>query len=266
MDLACAPQCSFLVAACGAVGAIIRRPGSSCLSLCFFQPSVPIVESALRCAQRAPICWKEQSPRSAGRCGGPQKVPCGRCAALCPSSALRLSTCSMTIGQVMEEIQQDRDFYLHSGGGVTLSGGEPLLQPVFCAELAKACCHQGIPVLLDTAGDVPWSSFQQVIPYTRQVYYDVKTACQGGLPPFYWRKLSANFGQPFPAFAGKASGHCPHSSYPGCELGGGYASANRRNASQGWGPRGFLIALSSSWLFQICRFGYGIFLFQLPPS
>ena len=112
------------------------------------------------------------------RCGGPQKVPCGRCAALCPSSALRLSTCSMTIGQVMEEIQQDRDFYLHSGGGVTLSGGEPLLQPAFCAELAKACCHQGIPVLLDTAGDVPWSSFQQVIPYTRQVYYDVKTACQ----------------------------------------------------------------------------------------
>ena len=84
----------------------------------------------------------------------------------------------MTIGQVMEEIQQDRDFYLHSGGGVTLSGGEPLLQPVFCAELATACCHQGIPGLLDTAGDVPWSSFQQVIPYTKQVYYDVKTACQ----------------------------------------------------------------------------------------
>ena len=82
----------------------------------------------------------------------------------------------MTVDEIVTEVMEDADFYRESGGGVTVSGGEPLLQAEAAAELAKALQAQGISVLLDTAGCVPWSRFETVLPYVDTVFFDWKTS------------------------------------------------------------------------------------------
>ena len=82
----------------------------------------------------------------------------------------------MTVEEILCEVMEDLDFYRESGGGVTVSGGEPLLQAEAVAELAKALQAQGISVLLDTAGCVPRSRFEAVLPYVDTVFFDWKTS------------------------------------------------------------------------------------------
>ena len=82
----------------------------------------------------------------------------------------------MTVDGIVTEVMEDADFYRESGGGVTVSGGEPLLQAEAVAELAKALQAQGVSVLLDTAGCVPWSHFEAVLPYVDTVFFDWKTS------------------------------------------------------------------------------------------
>lgn len=103
------------------------------------------------------------------RCTG-----CFACVDVCPSSALQREGRTMRADETVRVIAEDRDFYAASGGGATLSGGEPLLQPAFCAAVAAACHAQGISVLIDTAGDVPFDAFRQVLPYTDRFYVDLK--------------------------------------------------------------------------------------------
>lgn len=75
---------------------------------------------------------------------------------------------------LMERLQEDRAFYDASGGGVTLSGGEPLLQAAFCAALAERCVSAGIAVAVDTAGDVPFAAFEPLLPLVQLFYVDLK--------------------------------------------------------------------------------------------
>lgn len=82
----------------------------------------------------------------------------------------------MTVGEVVADVLEDVDFYRQSGGGVTISGGEPLLQYEAVAALAKALQDRGISVILDTAGCVPWHHFEAVLPYVDQVFFDWKTS------------------------------------------------------------------------------------------
>ena len=83
---------------------------------------------------------------------------------------------SMTPEEVLAEVMEDADFYLASGGGVTISGGEPLLQYEAAAALAKALQDKGISVILDTAGCVSWSRFETVLPFVNTVFFDWKTS------------------------------------------------------------------------------------------
>ena len=82
----------------------------------------------------------------------------------------------MTVEQILNEIMEDADFYRESGGGVTISGGEPLLQHEGVAALAKALQEKGISVILDTAGCVSWSRFEAVLPFVDTVFLDWKTS------------------------------------------------------------------------------------------
>ncbi|MBO5270275.1 MAG: glycyl-radical enzyme activating protein, partial [Clostridia bacterium] len=91
---------------------------------------------------------------------------CGRCARYCPTSAREMVGREMTVDELMREICMDRMFYDTSGGGVTFSGGECMLQPDVLTELLVRCHAQGIHTAVDTAGDVPWSTFERVIPHT----------------------------------------------------------------------------------------------------
>ena len=82
----------------------------------------------------------------------------------------------MTVDGVVAEVMEDADFYRRSGGGVTVSGGEPLLQHEGVAALAKSLGERGIPVILDTAGCVAWSRFEAVLPFADTVFFDWKTS------------------------------------------------------------------------------------------
>ena len=83
---------------------------------------------------------------------------------------------SMTPEEVLAEVMEDADFYPASGGGVTISGGEPLLQYEAVAALAKALQDKEIPVILDTAGCVARSRFEAVLPFVDTVFFDWKTS------------------------------------------------------------------------------------------
>jgi len=99
---------------------------------------------------------------------------CLRCAAQCPSGALREIGCVMTLDEVMREVVKDRSYYRTSGGGVTLSGGEPLAQPRFALKILEQCYQNNIHTAIETAGYVPWADLEAVLPYTDLIIYDVK--------------------------------------------------------------------------------------------
>jgi pyruvate formate lyase activating enzyme len=88
-------------------------------------------------------------------------------------SLLRCGT-SMTVREVLDEVLQDRIFYKNSGGGVTLSGGEPLAQPAFSRKLLKACKQEGLHTAIETAGFVPWNEMESMLEFVDLVLFDVK--------------------------------------------------------------------------------------------
>ncbi len=78
-------------------------------------------------------------------------------ASVCPTEALHLLGQEMTVDQVLNEVEQDAAFYRESGGGMTLSGGECLLQPDFSAALLSGAHMRGINTAIESAGNVPWA-------------------------------------------------------------------------------------------------------------
>lgn len=99
---------------------------------------------------------------------------CGACVSACPAGALELIGRQWTVDALFAEIAKDAVFYETSGGGVTFSGGEPMLQAEFVAALAERCRQAGIPVALDTSGAVPWERYERVLPHVDLVLYDLK--------------------------------------------------------------------------------------------
>jgi pyruvate formate lyase activating enzyme len=101
-------------------------------------------------------------------------VACGRCAQECYAEALTLVGRRVDVAEVMREVLADRPFYANSGGGVTLSGGEPLLQPAFCEALLTACRKEGIHTAVETAANVPWERIKALLPLLDLVMLDIK--------------------------------------------------------------------------------------------
>lgn len=101
-------------------------------------------------------------------------IGCGACAEACLGDALTFYGKQITADELMTCLLEDRDFYENSGGGITLSGGECLIQADFCAELLKKCKEAGLNTAVDTCGFISRDSFDKVIPYTDTFLYDVK--------------------------------------------------------------------------------------------
>lgn len=99
---------------------------------------------------------------------------CMACADSCPSEAIRAWGQEITVEEAMGEIRRDKGYYDRSGGGVTLSGGEPLLQPDFVQALFRACRAEGIHTCLESCLHVPWASLEAVLPWTDLVIADIK--------------------------------------------------------------------------------------------
>lgn len=106
-------------------------------------------------------------------------IGCGRCVDACLFNALTLYGQEMSVDEVLQEVLRDRIFYAEGGGGVTVSGGEPLLHPDFCAELFRRLRAEGIPCAVDTCGEVPWQAFAAVLPYAQLFLYDIKAMDSG---------------------------------------------------------------------------------------
>ena len=101
-------------------------------------------------------------------------VKCGKCAALCYAGAMALCGKKYTVDDVMREIVQDKAYYVSSGGGVTLTGGEVLCQPDFVKELTDACHKENISVGIETNLNFPWESIKSVIDAVDLVMCDIK--------------------------------------------------------------------------------------------
>jgi pyruvate formate lyase activating enzyme len=99
---------------------------------------------------------------------------CGTCSTVCPNEARILAGRTMSAEEVFREVKKDEIFYKNSGGGVTLSGGEPLAQPEFSASILRLCKNAGLHTAIETSGMTEWESFKQVLEYTDLVLYDLK--------------------------------------------------------------------------------------------
>lgn len=101
---------------------------------------------------------------------------CSRCVEVCPSGALSLCGKPMTLDEIMHEIAKDAHYYKQSGGGVTLSGGECLLQADFCASLLEKCKKVSFHTTIESALFVPWKNIEKVLPFCDFIYADLKIA------------------------------------------------------------------------------------------
>ena len=110
----------------------------------------------------------------AGRIDWSKCNTCGECAAECPGAALSLVGREVTGEELARECLADRSFYDVSGGGITLSGGEPVLQSGFLAEFLPLLKESGIHVLLETAGHYSWARLKPLLKMLDEVYYDYK--------------------------------------------------------------------------------------------
>lgn len=103
-----------------------------------------------------------------------QCTNCGECAKVCLSGCREMAGRAMSAAEVLAEVERDRPFYEESGGGVTFSGGEPLLQSLFLAEALQACQQSDLHTVVDTSGFAAWEVFERVLPYTDLFLYDIK--------------------------------------------------------------------------------------------
>ena len=125
------------------------------------------------CAQTCPAEAIEIGSRDI-RWNSSNCVYCGKCAAVCPAEAVELVGKTMSVKEVVDEITKDTIFYDESGGGVTMSGGEPLMQPSFLADLLDACGQLGIHRTVDTSGQADTRVVLETAARTDLFLYDLK--------------------------------------------------------------------------------------------
>ena len=101
-------------------------------------------------------------------------VACGKCEEACLGEALKLYGKKMSVDELVPILLEDKSFYESSGGGITLSGGECLMQPEFCAEILKKIKENGVSTAVDTCGFVSKKALDAVMPYTDVFLYDIK--------------------------------------------------------------------------------------------
>ncbi len=123
------------------------------------------------CPNQAHVFREGRHILERGRCDA-----CGACAEACCTEAAAQIGRRRTVREVLDEALRDRPFYESSGGGLTISGGEPLVQPGFALALARAAREAGLTVCLDTCGYAPYARLAALLPWVDLVLYDVKAS------------------------------------------------------------------------------------------
>jgi len=133
-----------------------------------------VPERCIGCRNCEESCPEEAILSGAKRIERARCNACGACVDTCYAEALRTIGDEWGSDALLDEVLRDRAFHEDSGGGVTLSGGEPLLQIDFVEEFCSACRGEGVPVALETCGAVPFDSFGRILPFVDLILYDVK--------------------------------------------------------------------------------------------
>lgn len=126
-------------------------------------------ECAAVCCSHAKVSGRNGILYEREKCRG-----CGACADVCVSGASVIAGVKMSLEEILKEVQKDEKMYRITGGGVTCSGGEPLLQPEAVAGLFHLLKQKGIHTAVDTAGNVPWEAFEKVMDDTDLFLFDIK--------------------------------------------------------------------------------------------
>lgn len=136
-------------------------------------PRPEILLSEHRCI-RCGLCV-EACPKGTGENRLPATCTvCGRCVSACPTGARELVGREISVPDMLAEVLKDRIFYEESGGGVTFSGGEPLLQADFLLECLRACRENGLHTAVDTCGYGPREKLLALAAQTNLFLYDIK--------------------------------------------------------------------------------------------
>lgn len=101
-------------------------------------------------------------------------IRCGKCVEVCPAAALKMAGTRQTVDEVLDKVMADKPFYDKSGGGMTLSGGEPLYQPAFALALLREAKSRGLHTAIETSGFASEAVFTSILPYTDLVLLDYK--------------------------------------------------------------------------------------------
>ena len=100
---------------------------------------------------------------------------CGACVKPCPPAARKLEGKLMTADEVMATVMKDKAIYKTSGGGITLSGGDPTMQPEFALALLRKSRGSGLNTALETCGHTSWDVLKSLLEYTDFLLFDIKT-------------------------------------------------------------------------------------------
>jgi pyruvate formate lyase activating enzyme len=134
-----------------------------------------------RCPESCSVCQEICSEGALSRNGGDIRLDrekctlCLRCAEACVYDALQLVGREVTVAELVAELDRDTVFFDSSGGGVTLSGGEPLLQEEFVGDLLEALKERGIRTAVDTSGQADPQIFQRIQDRADLILYDLKS-------------------------------------------------------------------------------------------
>jgi len=128
---------------------------------------------ARRCLPACPTSALELTPEGM-RIDRERCLPCEVCADACPSAALEVIGRRWTPEELLAQAVKDAPFYETSGGGVTVSGGEPTMQPDFVEAFLRLCHEAGIATALDTCGHADWSVYERLLPRVDLVLFDLK--------------------------------------------------------------------------------------------
>ena len=125
----------------------------------------------LACAQKA-VSWGDKNTGIIIRRDA--CIKCFNCVKACPSKAMRICGTEYTAEELAESIKPDIPFFKNSGGGLTLTGGEPLAQPHFTFEFLSLCRDLGIHIIMETCGFGPWDDLKKIATLCSEIYFDIK--------------------------------------------------------------------------------------------
>ena len=99
---------------------------------------------------------------------------CGKCVSECINKALRMVGTWWDAGSLLGEILKDKDYFVDSGGGITLSGGEPAIHVGFLKEFLPLVKNEGVDINMETCGMFDWDEVKKILPSLDLVYFDLK--------------------------------------------------------------------------------------------